>query len=307
MGVSLAEMLRKLQVVKPVDNILEQQYAAEEDEYLRREREVNARADTWHQSFHASSFPLDPDTACARKALYGLMALPADEPVSRYGRAIMESGQNIEDMVVRRFRDAGVLLSRNDGAAQQTNFRIRAYWLSGHVDSIINLSNRAHVVEIKSKKHAHVEEMRSAKRGPDPQHRAQAMTYMWFARLAHEQLGFKTEPCKAGSILYVSRDAPGYTAEFWIDFDEDAFRAGLDRLKAWKESYINGVLLPRRSEFFWTKPPCQWCDFKKVCKADDQDGVSQLSKSHAVTRATQLVAEYDFDTIRRGVIESWEK
>lgn len=305
--VSLMDVLRRLQVVRAIDAILEDQYRAEEEAKLAREKDENIRSETFHQSFHASSFPL-ADSACARKALYSMMALPADEPVSRYGRAIMESGEHIEDRIVARFRDAGVLLSRNDGPGKQTNFRHSDYWLTGFVDSIINLNSAVHVVEIKSKKHAHVEEMRSGTRKWDEQHRGQAMTYIWFARMAHEVMGWDKlglTKCKSASILYVSRDAPGYTAEFWIDWDEAEFNAALEKLRQWKQWFIDKYLPKREKGLYWTKPPCQWCDFKGPCKEDDKSGCESLTESAAVERAKQVISNYDFDQVWEGVLSSW--
>lgn len=304
---SLLDVLRKAQVIRSIDAILEAQYAAEEEAKLRREIDENMRSGTFHQSFHASSFPLDPES-CARKALYSMMAIPADQATSRYGRAIMESGEFIEDQVVRRFKAAGVLLSENEGNGRQTNFRHKGYWLTGFVDSIIKLDGRAHVVEIKSKKHEHVEQMRNGERKWDPAHRAQAMTYTWFTRMAHEHLGFDKlgiEPCSSATILYVSRDAPGYTAEFWIDFDEAEFQEGLDRLAQWRDWYVSKILPPRAEGLYWTKPPCQYCDFKKVCKEDDKAGVSALAKSAAIGAAKEIVPGYDFNRVWKEVLSSW--
>lgn len=308
-GMGLLEMMRKLQVVKTIDAILAAQYEEEEGAKHRRELDENMRSGEWHQSFHASSFPLDPDVSCPRKALYSMMALPGSSPVSRYGRAIMESGEHVEEMIVRRLKNAGVLLSENEGNGRQTNFRHSGFWLTGFVDAIINLNGVVHVVEIKSKKHQHVDEMLQGKRGYDVQHRAQAMTYVWFARMAHEQLGFADmglEPCSSASILYVSRDAPGVTAEFWLDFDEAEFNEGLERLKIWREAFISGELPPRPPFPGWSKAPCQYCDYKPSCKEDDKAGVSRLEESSAVDYACLVYGRYDFKSVQEGVVKSWE-
>lgn len=305
---TLLDVLRRTQVVRTIDAILEAQYEAEERAIHSRQADENLRSGTWHHSFHASSFPLDPATSCGRKAVYGLMGLPASEPTSRYGRAIMESGEHIEEMVLRRLKGAGVLLSQNDGNGKQTSFTHRAYWLTGFVDAIINLDGRVHVVEIKSKKHEHVEQMRNMERSFDVAHRGQCMTYMWFTRMAHEHLGFDKlglKPCQSGTIIYLSRDAPGYSAEFWIDFDEDEFNAGLARLKKWKESYLEKELPPRDPSLYWTKPPCQYCDFKKVCKEDDKLGVISLDTSGAIGAAREIIPDYDFDKVWQEVMGSW--
>jgi hypothetical protein len=298
-----------LQVIRVVDPILAAQYDAEAqaavDGAIQNHRQAN-----WHHSFHASQFPLDPETACGRAAVYGLMGLPVMEKASRKLVTSADAGLDIEDRILERLKRAGVLLTSTD-QTKQTNFAKKSHWLTGHVDAVILPPNwnRPHPLEIKSKYDNVIEEMLRGERGPDPKHRAQLMTYIFFTRMAHKALGWEErglDVCEDGTILYVSRDHQEKTAEYFIEWSEDEFQAGLDLLMEWKEHYEVGTLPQRPKGFMWSKTPCQWCSMKKLCKIDWQDGNYRLRDSAAVAYAKSIMSDYDFDEVYRTVVGRWK-
>src|SRR5262245_8906961 len=124
---SREELFRRLQIARMVGPIIEAQVTLDAAAAWAG-TDGNARAADWHVSFHASQFPLDAETACGRKALYSLMALPG-EPASPMLVATSEAGLDIERRVLGRFERAGCLLSSID-PTKQTNFAIKRYWLT---------------------------------------------------------------------------------------------------------------------------------------------------------------------------------
>jgi hypothetical protein len=309
MGVSRLEFFRRLGVIRLVEPILDAQYRRDEDANWRGELQMSSREIGWNSSFHASQFPGDDPMACGRRALYRLMGIPSEAPFTPESRALMESGLDIEDRVVGRFKRAGILLSKDDG---QTNFVAKKYWLTGHVDAIIRPpSYRApHPVEVKTTSDQKVEEMRAGTRQYVPEHRYQLMTYIWFTRQAHKALGYDSmgmEPARDGSIIYLSRDRPRNTFEFYVDFDQNVINVGLTKIVQWQRSFLDEELPPRNSTWKWTERPCRWCDFKGMCKQDVKEKVTSLARSNAIIHARYVKPDYDYHEVRIATLTRWAK
>lgn len=308
---SRKEMINKLGLsVDIVEPILDKAYKIEEKQIWEKDLFSSPHGNHWHTSFHASEFPGDEETACPRKAIYGLMNIPAPAPVERAGRAVMEAGLDIEDRIVKRFERAGVLLSEPPEAEHQTNFREDEAWLSGSSDAIIKppRMNRPYVVEIKSKYQRIIDEMIAGERGPDDQHINQVMTYISLANNYGKDYWPDLDDCIAGSLLYVSRDNPSITKEFKFTYDPDWWKKGKQRLIDWKTLYIDGKIPEKPKGFMWSKGACKYCKFKKhACKPDFQNDVTDISKSNAIDWAKEVWPDYDYETTRDKVLKRWIK
>src|SRR5689334_2129466 len=98
-----SELFQKLGIMKPLVNpILDAAYEIEEKQIWLEDLQSSPHGQHWHVSFHASSFPGDDPKACGRAAMYSLMNIPAQEPIDRKGRAVMEAGKDIENRIVWR-------------------------------------------------------------------------------------------------------------------------------------------------------------------------------------------------------------
>lgn len=316
-------MLQRLQLVSVAESSAFQAWSELEDRVWREDLESSPHGRPWHTSFHASSLPGNPDTACARKALYGLLDIPNPVPVDQYGRGIMEAGNAIEEMYVARYEQAGMLLSQPHTARVQTGFSAPEFWLSGNLDAIIRPRgwNRGHVVEFKGKDHDKIDAMRRGEMSYDFAHYYQLQTYLGFLQtdsfrvyqefmdgfgghsITVEQMGL-TEPVASGSILYVSRQRPRHTYEFYFDFDPVVWETATSFLKEWKQNFLDGEL-PARRDWRWTEQPCAYCPVKKLCKADYKAGVTRLKDSEAVKFAKTLRPKYDYDETRKSVLDRW--
>jgi hypothetical protein len=94
MGVSQREFLSRLGVVRLVDPITEDAYKHVAHHRWENDLDSSPHGQPWHTSFHASEFPGDDPKACARKALYGLMGLPAGQPIEPRGLTVMDAGKD---------------------------------------------------------------------------------------------------------------------------------------------------------------------------------------------------------------------
>lgn len=283
MGVSRAELLAALGLIQVVEPITKKAYEDRELRIWADDLENSPHGRPWHTSFHASSFPGDDPVACGRMAVYGLLNVPDPEPTSRFLRSVADAGVAIEDEHVKRWEEAGRLLSNSASADYQTGFTDGVHWLTGNCDALLLPAGwtRPHVVEVKSKSQTKIDEMKNGTRGPDPKHRRQCLTYVGFM---HEQanrfkdavvckhswklatgidtdygrnyycsdhdsdeclIGFDLEPCTTGSIFYISRDDPSQTHEFFMRYDPDFMKAGREKLAAWKKSFEDGKLPER--------------------------------------------------------------
>lgn len=294
-------------------------YKNREDRIWKQDLESSPHGAPWSTSFHASKFPGNPATACGRQALYGLMNIPAAEPVSEHGRAIMDAGKAIEEEYVSRWEEDGVLLSRPPTDKYQTGFKDERYWLTGNLDAVIWPEgwDRGHAVEIKSKDHSVIDEMKAGMRQYDYQHYSQLQVYLGFLQSQSESLysdyrkrtgnsgDLLCNPVVSGSILYVSRDRPRHTHEFIVDFESGHWDSGTDLLKKWQDDYVHGLLPGRDPNWKWLDVPCKYCPVKRLCKADDKAGVVRLSDSNAIPFSRTLRPSYDYLQQRSDVLKRW--
>jgi hypothetical protein len=291
------------------DTVLNAAYINEEAQTWKQNLGNSPHGEPWHTSFHASSFPGDDPKACGRKAIYGLMDIPPEEPVNRAGRAVMEAGKAIEEQLVWRFYRSGVLLSNSPGCEVQTGFTDKEHWLTGSPDAIIKTPSntpRPLPIEIKTKDGEVVIEMRDKKKSYDEVHRRQAMTYIGLAAENQEYLWPDLAPIKDGELLYVSRNRPDITHTYRFEYDEEFMRRGREKLASWRDSYLDELLPKRPKSWRWTEPPCKWCPFKRRCKADYQEDITDLTKSNAIISAKEIRPEYDYEKTRKAVLERWD-
>lgn len=275
----------------------------------------------WSTSFHASRFPGNPDTACARQALYGLLNIPEGAPVNQHNRAIMDAGKALEQEYVSRWEEDGVLLSRPPTDQYQTGFKDEEYWLTGNLDAVIRPEgwSRGHVVEIKGKDHEVITEMKYGRRSYDEQHYYQLQAYLGFLqensfvlyddyyKRKNIQDGGLSDVVDSGSILYVSRQRPRYTHEFTFDFEPAIWDSGVASLLEWKNYFIKGELPPRNPDWKWLDQPCKYCPFKRICKLDDRKHIDTLVGSHATREAKKLRPKYNYSKQRTEVLKRWSE
>jgi hypothetical protein len=304
------EFFSRVGLIRVVEPLTEKAYLKMEREAFKLDLEGDPHGVAYHTSFGGPSFPGNDEMACPRKALYGLANFAPPGPAPRQLRTQADSGKAIEYELVRRWEYLGILLSAGAEEKVQTEIKVPELWFSGHPDAIILPPkwDRPHLVEIKSKAHEKVMEMQNRKRGPDAAHVKQAKTYIGFLHELSKELWPDLEPLRDGTIYYVSRDLPSETHEFYIEHDEEFMEIGKQRLKDWKQHFLNDELPARPKEWYWSKTPCQYCPFKKnVCKPDDKAGVTKLSESHGIEYTKSIRKSYDFDITKEIVIKRWDE
>jgi hypothetical protein len=262
-------------------------------------------------SFHSSSYP-GLEKSCDRQALYKLMNFPQPEPISAKGIGIMEVGKAVEEQIVRRWHELGIVLG--PAWPEQMKIEDEDLWLSGYIDAPLNLLPEwpfVLPVEIKSKKNSVIEYMKVGGQSYDLQHYMQLQSYIFYCIKNHEKMGWDKlglEKSIGGIILYVSREDPSNTHEFYVNVDYEAINSANQKLADWKEFYFDDTLPARNKEWKWTEQPCQWCPFKKhICKPDHQAGIVNLSQSNGVQFAKAHNPNYNADNIRRRVLERWNQ
>lgn len=317
MAKTRSELFQALKMTEPVvdlDAITEQAYLLEEELAHKK----NSNKSPGGRAFYSSMFPGGEDEKrCARHALYGMIGAPDPEPIKPAGRAVIEMGKAAEKQIVWRWGKMGILLGGIDVPDKEYNYMNQLgfndpdLWLSGYADAVLDLRPRivsVYPVDIKSKSHDHITQLRNGTKTYDPDHYKQIQSYIYLCRKYHEYLGFDKlglEPAKSGAIFYVSRDNPRFTWTAHIEYDHKFVEAGIERLKEWKENFLNDELPERPKEWKWTKPPCQWCSLKKNCKADIKNDVTRLSDSSVVELATKLNPKYDLEKTKEAVIKRW--
>ena len=309
-------MLTRLQIQRTIDPIIAASYRKVEEERWRSGDGNSPHGNPWHVSFHASQFPGDDPMACGRQAMYRIMDLPNADPFNRRARTVMAAGKAVEYELVTTLHDAGILLSAGPDEEVQTGFTFSDAWLTGSVDSVILPpgSKQPLPIEIKSKYQSVIEEMQVGAKGPDEGHISQLKVQLALVRDAQErgELWSEYELVTHGYILYLSRDKPFETAEFRIDYDKRFFEIGIERLKEWKQMFIDGVLPSENPSkrhpygWKWSYPPCQWCDYKKTCKLDFEHGTTELSESVGINRAKLVNESYDYEEARKRVLDRWK-
>lgn len=305
MGISREQLFRSLGVIKDGPKLDEWTHKAYTDEEIRRWKE----SDYFATSFHASSYP-GMEKSCGRKALYKLMNFPEPEPISAKGIGIMEAGKCVEEQIVERWAKMGILLGPR--WPEQLRIEIPELWLSGYTDGMLNLlPDWPYVlpVEIKSKKNQVIEYMKVGGQDYDPLHYMQLQAYIYYAMQKHEEMGWDRlglKPAIGGVIYYVSREDPRNTHEFYIEADYDAMAWANANLANWKQYFMADILPLRPKEWKWTEDPCKWCPFKKnVCKPDHVAGIVNLSESHGVAIAKAHKSGYNVEQIKRRVEDKW--
>ena len=265
---------------------------------------------TWHTAFHGSNFPGNTLKNCQRQAMYGLLGVPHDGNFSAASIGIMDAGKDIELNFVRYMKEAYGILSPGPDEKQWV-LRDDEAMLVGSPDVVVldQESNRPYVVEIKTKDHDKVIDMRLGKISLDEYHRWQCLTYIHMVRLHHDRLfgSLDLKPCVAGSIIYASRNRPLTVCEFELKFDELTYRSCRDSLVRWRDDFMNDVLEERDKSWKWTEQPCDWCDFKKTCKQDYKDGVLAISDSCGISKGVKAYGDedYSYETVKGEIRERW--
>lgn len=319
MGISRTEFLTKIGIISPgpdLDAVTEQAYLLQEEKEHRKQLDKPPGG----RAFYASMFPGGEDEKrCARLALYNMIGAADPEPIKPAGRAVIESGKAVEKQIVWRWGKMGLLLGgikvpeKEYGYMNQLGFSDPDTWLSGYPDAVLDLRPRWSAVlpvDIKSKAHEVVREMREGTKTIDPDHYKQLQTYLYLCVKYHGYLGWDKmglDPAKGGFIYYVSRDNPRFTKAFYVPYDEEFIKAGIGRLTAWKENFLNDELPERPKDWKWTQPPCQWCPLKKPCKQDIKEDVVTLSGSNVVASAKKLIPNYDIERVRSEVMKRWSE
>ena len=310
-------MLTRLQIQRTIDPIVSASYRKVEEERWRSGDGSSPHGNPWHVSFHASQFPGDDPMACGRQAMYRMMDLPNADPFNRRARTVMAAGKAVEYELVSTLHEAGILISAGPDEKVQTGFIYPDAWLTGSVDCVILPSgfNRPLPIEIKSKYQSVIDEMQIGAKGPDEGHISQLKVQLALVRDAQErgELWSDLELVNHGYIYYLSRDKPFETAEFRIDYDKRFFEIGIERLKEWKQMFIDEVLPSENPSkrhpngWRWSYPPCQWCDYKKTCKLDFEHGTENLADSVGINRAKLVRPDYDYEEARKRVFDRWKK
>jgi hypothetical protein len=120
------------------------------------------------------------------------------------------------------------------------------------------------------------------------------------------------DPCVKGSVIYFDRSQPlrawnrGGMVEFEVSLDKKFMQKGLATLLVWRNSFIEDTLPARLKQWKWTEPPCKWCDWKKLCKADTKADVDKLSNSNVIAAAKQINPKYSYDDARDRVLKRWD-
>lgn len=297
-----------------LDAVTEQAYLLAEE----KAHQSNLAKPPGGRAFYASMFPGGVDEKrCGRLALYSMIGAPDPEPIKPAGRAVIEVGKAVEKQIAWRWGRMGLLLGvsvpeKEYNYMNQFGLSDPDTWLSGYMDAVLDLRPRWKYVlpvDIKSKSHERVREMREGERSYDPDHYKQVQAYLYLCRKFHKEMGWDKlglEPAKGAVIYYVSRDNPRFTKQFYVEYDEKFVKAAIGRLTAWKENFLNNELPERPKEWKWTQPPCQWCPLKKPCKQDVREDITVLSDSNVVRLAEKIVPNYDIERVRKEVMKRWQ-
>lgn len=298
-----------------IDKFTHRAYAAYEEKVWRKNLDNKPHGHPWHTSFHASSFT-GSDKACGRRELYVLLDTPSTEPAPPHLRATGEIGKAVENQIVFRWGQAGLLIGgasplRDGISPRQLGFADEETWLTGSIDAVLGLPSFPHVlpVDIKSKAKAVIDEMRVGKQSYDPKHYGQVQAYLYLCHKFYGEMGWSDIGFKrpVGAVIYyVSRENPRYTHEFFVDIDWPFINKGIAYLKDWRDCFLSDKLPPRPADWKWTDEPCKWCKFKKMaCKPDWKQGTAKLSQSEAVNFAKSIRPDYSVEETMKGVSNRW--
>jgi len=298
---------RAAQIIKDgpsLDNWTERAYTEVEEKRWRSNDEH------FCSSFYASFFP-GAEKNCRCQALYKLMNIPEEKPMTPGGVGVVHVGKCIEEQIVEHWHKLGITLGAE--YPEQVYVTDEETWLTGYVDAVLDLRPDWYYVlpvEIKSKKNNVIEYMKIGGQSYDEKHYYQLQAYILWCIRNHNKRGWNKlglMPAQGGIIYYVSREDPRNTHEFYVEMDEAIMREAEEQLKLWKENFINDELPPRPKEWRWTEEPCKWNPYKKLCKQDHKDGVVKLSESNAVKFALEHDPSYNIDKIRKRVTDRWQQ
>ena len=279
MGLSRGEFFSRIGMLREIDPLTTQAYKFAEQLEAEKPNQGHSHDAPWHVSFHGSEFPGDDPKACGRRAIYTMLDVPRGS-FPRWSRQIMDAGKDIEVQIVRRWHQAGMLLSASPDADFQTQFEDSDSWLTCTVDAVVARPRamRPVVAEIKSKYAREIDAMKLLLRGPDEKHVRQLKTEIglahehgpWYVKrcinsgrlaikLNHKGNGYAVtvcpehggdkcleewmlEPVAHGFLFYVSRDDPANTREFYYEYDPAFMEKGREHLRVWRRFFEEGML-----------------------------------------------------------------
>jgi len=301
MGLTREQLLRKLDVISDAPDL----------ESITKKSLVEISRKEWQEpekeatSFYASQFPGKENLCCnTRGLLYSLMNIPHLDPfpTKLSGQAAM--GNAAEAFVINAWNKAGILIG-----GTQVYFEDEETWISGRTDAILDLSPEIKSVlpvDVKSKDHDVIQQMKIGAREYDPKHYLQVQCYIYLCRKFHDQLDTKLEPAKSGMLYYVSRQDPTFVKAFYFDADEEVIEKSVEILKNLKQNFLDGELPPVPEGHQWSKDLARFCPFKKeCCKKDFKDGITKLCDSNSIEFAKTVRPSYDYEEKRRKVLERW--
>lgn len=302
-----------------LEKITKDAYINLENKIWRENLNSSPHGRPWFTSFHASSFP-DRDKPCGRLALYTMLDVPNDKPASPLLVATGDIGKQVEYQIVYRWGLEGLTVGGSvplwDGANMaQCKFEDDSLWLTGSGDAILDLRkwgrDSVTPVDIKSKKHEIVQEMRAGTRGYERKHYNQLQAYLYLCNVFHEDMGWGEmglSPATGGYIYYASRQDPSFAHSFYIEINRGLIERGKELLGEWRDFYLADQLPERPKDWRWTEEPCKWCPMKKyACKPDNKEKITNLRESNAIKFAEELRAEYNYDEIKQEVIDRWDR
>lgn len=335
------EMLIQLGTLRVAEPSIDWAYMVALEERWRLQLDDSPHGRPWHTSFHASSFPGDDPQACGRFAMYGLMDIPKGGPTDRWLHGTAEAGKSIELSIVRAVRDAGLLVqSGQEGRSTdpeardehgepmpQIGFEDPDHWLTGSVDMpwMPHGHNTPLITEIKTKHEDKIREMALGQRQYDAKHRRQLLCSLGLAHehpeaFLHPVTGKPLPAAQDGVLYYHPRDTPWpgpiETFEFYFQYDPGFMEEGRAKLAEWKMSFLddelpqkvahkNRLSHPNGPGWRWSEGACKYCNLKKICRSDYEDGTTSLSESAAVAVATFQRPGYSHRAKRSAVLRSW--
>lgn len=324
MGLTRAEFYSRIGLFREIDPLTDAAYKFVALLAAEKPRHGHSHEAPWHVAFHGSEFPGDYESACGRRALYTMMDFPRQIP-SRWLEQIADAGKGIEDQLVRRWYEAGYLVTAPAHLpwVKQTQFSDNEHWLTSTVDAIVcwPRSNDPIVTEVKSKDSDVILAMQRLTRGPDVKHVRQVKTQIG---LAHEQGPITKQRCyntgrfaievaegvfvcpqhfharclrdvildppNRGRLYYVSRDNPIDTFEFMFEYDPDFMKKGRTKLKAWRESFKEDELPQTNFDDKKFSHPFgwQWTKDEYPCKYCDFGAICREDHREAVKHGDKI-------------------
>jgi hypothetical protein len=230
----------------------------------------------------------------------------------------------------------------------QTAFEDPDVWLTGSPDAIIlpPYWSKSTVVEIKTTEHSKVLAMIADSDDVPNSHKKyirQLKTYIGFAhekpfsptvlvceksgtmfkkvqgkwtdKCNHNHEGFcqpkllKVEPPDDGTLIYSSREEPLKTVSYYCRYDKNFLEDGKEKLKVWRQLYLEGKIPPHVREnekAKWSEGECRFCKWKPIgCKVDFKEKRKFLSESELINHTKKIRPQYDYNVTRKAVLDRW--